>query len=162
MFKKPFIYISLGLLLVSIILGALSITTINSSDYKYYEQQYSECRDGYIQCRQSANSSAYLSSTFDKLADQYADLMDYWEEKMDVIEVEALGFGIGAGAALIPAIIFFILALVKRGSKKVVPSGEATYQPARACAPQPTQPYVPQAQPVVQPVATELPNNENN
>ena len=127
-----------GLSIASIVCFVLSIVMVISafayyetSSYSYYWSQYSTCRDGYIDCINARNqyySSSYFYQAYDEMADEYDDLMDFWQGKMTEIEVVAWGLGGTGGALFIASIVLRIVSSSqKKKAKKAVGANGQMY-----------------------------------
>ena len=112
--KRTFLVIAAVLWIAAIVLGIVSYSTVNSSTYSYYQSQYFECFNGYLDCMESYRTATYYKDSFWQLAQTYDDLMDTWEDRMDELEEEATLYGIGAGACGALAIGATIIGIVKR------------------------------------------------
>ena len=159
--------------ILSIVMAISAFAYYETSSYSYYWSQYSTCRDGYIDCINARNqyySSSYFYEAYDEMADEYDDLMDFWQGKMTEIEVVAWGLGGTGGALFIASIVLRIVSSSqkKKAKKAVVANGQmygqvpygqpgavpvngyaqpnGTYAPQQPYAAAPQQTYAPQQQ----------------
>ena len=112
--KRTFLIVAAVLWIAAIALGITSYSTVNSGTYSYYQSEYNECLDGYLDCMSAYRTATYYKDSFLQLAQTYDVLMDSWEDKMEELEEEATMYGIGAGLCGTMAIVATIIGIVKR------------------------------------------------
>ena len=114
-FKNAFAIIAAAALVIAIIFGYMSISTITSTTYEYYEDQYYECSSGYSKCMSSANSTsnAIYKAAYKNMANEYRSLMKTWKNRMEELEEQATILGIISGVSLATSVAFSVLAAIK-------------------------------------------------
>ncbi len=131
-FKNKLFYPAMALLLAALILGIMSYSTVNSSTYKYYKNQYYECQKGYSDCSQLYySSSIYYKATYKSLMNTYEDLMDDWQGYIDELEAEATTYGILAGFCFVLSggAFFLCLKTKKKNEQPELQADQSSYAP---------------------------------
>ncbi|MBE6587773.1 MAG: hypothetical protein E7647_05085 [Ruminococcaceae bacterium] len=126
--KKVRIAVPAALVIAAIILAIMAVATVNSSDYRLYKSEYYSCQSSYLECKREARNAEYAitQQLWEDLADDYDDLMDGWEERIEREEAKATTYGIFAGVCAVGAVVFFFVARKSKANEAVVADDSVT------------------------------------
>ncbi len=85
-------YISILMCIIGCVLLIIAVTRITNDKYKFYEQHYQECIDGYNDTKSTANSygSGFFGSSYNSIASSYKDMADEANKKLWKFRIQAI------------------------------------------------------------------------
>ncbi len=119
--------VAIVLCIAALICIGFGISKIVSDDYKFYEDHYYTCRQGYSENLHSANQFSYGSlfyNAYKGIADDYKRMADADKEELDKLKTRA-GISIGIGVALLVSAGVLVYRMDQKGSKELAESAAA-------------------------------------
>lgn len=101
--------IALAMCLVSIFCLYTGFTTITGEKYRFYQEHYAQCMQGYGENAAMSDSYAYgfFKSSYQDIANSYLDLADDDMEKIWEYRITAIAFGASGVLLLVGAVLIF-------------------------------------------------------